>query len=480
VDLTIETSPGTMGRITAFSLPPEGGDPAASDEIGVTYGEAEVIEPFITITRPKSDSIVDFDEPVPVDGNGGGLFEGGVVVQAFDEHANILAEEITTIDAPDASTGGDGTWSVELTIDTIPGTSGKIIAFSPSPVGSDPDAIDAINVTYGTKEAYITITSPGDGEEVDIDKPLLVEGWGGGLFEGNVVVRASDEDGNVLDEVAAIVDSPDAGIGGQGPWSVELTISTTSGTPGVIDAFSPSPVDGSLMASDRINVTYGEESPEEGVNLEDHLWLLADLNGNPPIEGTTITLQFEEDEAGGSAGCNNYFTSNERTADTIFFGDVGSTRKACPTPAGVMDQENEYLAALGEAATYIIENEQFKINDDAGDQILVFDAAVIGVITGSEGDAIPEDAVISVKLNDVSLADAPAVIIGEQIITGVTEFPAPFAVTYDPQVIEDNHTYAISVRIEDLSGNLLFINTSAYIVITRDSPSQVEVMVDPV
>ena len=91
-----------------------------------------------------------------------------------------------------------------------------------------------------------------------------------------------------------------------------------------------------------------------------------------------------------------------------------------------------------------------------------------------------DDAVISVKLNDVSLADAPATTIGEQTITGVTEFPVPFAVTYDPQVIEENHTYAISVRVEDPSGKLLFINTSAYNVITGGNPSEVEVVVDPV
>jgi putative lipoprotein len=145
-----------------------------------------------------------------------------------------------------------------------------------------------------------------------------------------------------------------------------------------------------------------------------------------------------------------------------------------------MDQEYECLATLGEAVTYSIEEEQFKIMDSAGDPILVFDAAVIGTITGPEDETLPEDAVIAVKLNDVSLADAPAVTIGEQTITNVTEFPIPFAVTYDPRLIEGNHTYTISARIEDSSGNLLFINTSADNVITRGSPSQIEVVVDPV
>jgi putative lipoprotein len=480
LELTIESIPGTAGSISAFSPSPEGGDPAASDEIKVTYGEAEVIEPFVTITGPKNNTTIDVDEPVLVEGDGGGLFEGSVIVRAFDEHAGILAEEVTAIDAPDSSTGGEGSWSVELTIATIPGTTGKIIAFSPSPVGSDPQAIDAVDVVYGTKGAYITITSPGDGQKVNIEKPVLVKGMGGGLFEGNVVVRAADQDGNALTEEATIVDSPDAGIGGQGPWSLELTVETTPGTTGMIIAFSPSPMDGSLMAADQVEVTYGGALPEEEIMLEDHLWLLAELNGETPIDGTNITLQFEGDEAGGSAGCNDYFTPYERTADTITFGDVGRTRKACQTPIGVMEQENQYFAALDGAATYSIDNEQLNILNDTADQILVLDPAVIGTITGPEGSSIPENALISVKLNDVSLADAPAITVGEQVLTRVNGFPVSFAVTYDPQDIEGNHTYAISVRIEDSSGDLLFINTSAYQVITRDSPSQVEVVVDPV
>lgn len=480
VELIIETTPGTTGMITAFSPLPDGGEPDVSDEIEVTYGKAEVLEPFISITRPEDDVIILIDEPVLVEGDGGGLFEGTVIVRAFDEHTGILAEEVTTIDAPDASTGGEGSWSVELAISTEPGTSGKIIAFSPSPVSSDPDAIDAIDVVYGSQGAYIFIASPDDGGRVDIEKPVLVKGMGGGLFEGNVVVRILDQDGNVLAEGATIVDSADAGIGGQGPWSVELNVETTSAESGVINAFSPSPVDGSLMASDSVSVLFGGGAGEGEVKIEDHLWSLTELNGQTLIDGTQITLLFEGDRAIGFAGCNNYGSTYGLTEETIMFGDVESTLMDCPTPEGVMDQESEYFTALDGAATYDLESGQLFFMDQAGDRIMVFDAAVVGTISASEGTTIPADAVITVRLNDVSLADVPAITIGEQTITGVSEFPVPFSVTYDPSIIEDNHTYAVSVRIENPAGDLLFINTSAYQVITRDNPAQVEIVVDPV
>jgi uncharacterized lipoprotein YbaY len=42
-------------------------------------------------------------------------------------------------------------------------------------------------------------------------------------------------------------------------------------------------------------------------------------------------------------------------------------------------------------------------------------------------------------------------------------------------------TYALTVRITDEGGNLLYINTQAYQVLTRDNPTyNVEVMVEKV
>ena len=85
-----------------------------------------------------------------------------------------------------------------------------------------------------------------------------MSGQAGGLFEGNVVVQARDTDGSVLAEGTTTIDSPDAGTGGDGPWSLELTIVTQPGTTGDIRSFSISPADRSETASDSVSVTYGE------------------------------------------------------------------------------------------------------------------------------------------------------------------------------------------------------------------------------
>jgi uncharacterized lipoprotein YbaY len=330
-------------------------------------------------------------------------------------------------------------------------------------------------------ESYITIENPQDGTVLDISNPVTVSGMGGGLFEGNVVVEALDAEGNVLAQEATILDSPDAGIGGEGSWTVQLTIEVALGTQGQIRAFSPSPVDGSDMAADQVGVTYGEGDMEQGeVKLEDHLWVLVSLGSEDVIEGTQITADFTDGQVAESAGCNNYFASYESTDTILSVGPAGSTMMFCAEPEGVMDQETHYLGTLGTSATYKIEDGLLKIYNEAGDEILAYNAAVTGMITYPQRIALPEDAVVEVKLSDISLADAPATVIGEQTITNPGQVPIPFVVTYDPAVIDPRFTYAIQVRINDSAGNLMWINTSAYNVITNGNPSTVEVVVEQV
>ncbi len=80
----------------------------------------------------------------------------------------------------------------------------------------------------------------------------------------------------------------------------------------------------------------------------------------------------------------------------------------------------------------------------------------------------------------VSLADAPANVISEQVISDLGQVPIPFKLAYNAAEIDTQNTYAVQARIEDGGGSLLFINTTAYNVITHDNPSVVEIQVDQV
>jgi putative lipoprotein len=96
--------------------------------------------------------------------------------------------------------------------------------------------------------------------------------------------------------------------------------------------------------------------------------------------------------------------------------------------------------------------------------------------------ALQPDAVVTVRIEDVSKADTIAEMIGEQVIqTDGAQVPIPFEVAYDSDQIEENHSYSLRVRIEDGAGKLLWINDTSVPVITRGNPVQdVEVLVVPV
>ena len=108
-------------------------------------------------------------------------------------------------------------------------------------------------------------------------------------------------------------------------------------------------------------------------------------------------------------------------------------------------------------------------------------AAVTGTVTYRERIALPPTATISVQLQDVSRADAPAEVIAEQTIPSEgKQVPFAYRLEYDPAQIVESHTYAVRARITD-GDRLLFINDTAYLVITRGNPVEnVEVIVVPV
>ena len=77
--------------------------------------------------------------------------------------------------------------------------------------------------------------------------------------------------------------------------------------------------------------------------------------------------------------------------------------------------------------------------------------------------ALPPSATLSVSLQDVSLADAPAVVLAQQSGQINGQVPLPFKLSYQPDQIQPGHRYAVSARIEE-GGRLLFINTEQYSV----------------
>jgi putative lipoprotein len=107
-------------------------------------------------------------------------------------------------------------------------------------------------------------------------------------------------------------------------------------------------------------------------------------------------------------------------------------------------------------------------------------AQVTGTIAYRERIALSPTAVISVKIVDVSRADAPAIVLGEQLIEAAgKQVPFPFSIAYDPAGIDPRMSYAVQARIED-GGRLMFISDQNYAVITRGAPAHVDLVLKAV
>jgi heat shock protein HslJ/FlaG/FlaF family flagellin (archaellin) len=350
VDLNIQTEPGTAGRIWAYHPSPLDGSIVAEDSVEVSLGRTAAVQPFIRIEEPAQGALLDTTGPIGVRGSGAGLTEGNVVVEALDAQGNVLDRQPTTLQGPDVATGGEGTWSTELTIEADPGTAGRIWAYNPSPLDGSIIAEDSVEVSLGqtpSVESYIKIDTPGQGTTLDVSQPIQVSGTGAGLPEGNLVVVAVDESGDVLAEQPVTLQGPDVGTGGAGTWSVELAVPASGQTPGYIAAFSTSPKQRDFVATDHVQVTFSGEYTLEGTT-----WLL-----DKTIPGSEITALFANGQVSGSAGCNTYQGTYRSTRaagrNTIEIGPLATTRMMCDEP--LMDQESLYLAALEAATSYRIE-----------------------------------------------------------------------------------------------------------------------------
>ena len=107
-------------------------------------------------------------------------------------------------------------------------------------------------------------------------------------------------------------------------------------------------------------------------------------------------------------------------------------------------------------------------------------AKVSGTIAYRERMALPPDAAIDVRLEDTSLKDAPAKLIGESIFAAAgQQVPISFQVSYSPPDINPAHTYTLRANIT-VNGLLKFTSTTAYQVITQGAPMQANIMMQQV
>ena len=107
-------------------------------------------------------------------------------------------------------------------------------------------------------------------------------------------------------------------------------------------------------------------------------WVLTALRGSPLLEGTHITLKFEDERLSGFAGCNTYggvpdsgrYIATDEGTLTVPM--IAITVEACFSPEGVMEQERAYVEALRGVTAYQLDGERLELQDATGETILAF------------------------------------------------------------------------------------------------------------
>ena len=102
-------------------------------------------------------------------------------------------------------------------------------------------------------------------------------------------------------------------------------------------------------------------------------------------------------------------------------------------------------------------------------------AQVKGTAAYRERIALTPDAVFEAMLEDVSKADAPAVVVGSVRVDKPGQVPIRFEIPYDPARIDQSRSYSVRARIL-VGQRLLFTTDQAYPVLTRGHTNEVQLL----
>jgi copper homeostasis protein (lipoprotein) len=140
-------------------------------------------------------------------------------------------------------------------------------------------------------------------------------------------------------------------------------------------------------------------------------WKVTDVNNGREavvsvLQGSSLTLSFSRDGmVSGSAGCNQYSGKFTADGERVILQALASTRKTCPQPAKVLEQEAAFLRALQSSARARIEGDRLELRDAHG-------ALMVGASRGGGGGA--DAGALGLRLpasfvGDLPCADCPGI-----------------------------------------------------------------------
>ncbi len=134
-----------------------------------------------------------------------------------------------------------------------------------------------------------------------------------------------------------------------------------------------------------------------------------------PQDAAPTLVIAADGQVSGKGGCNSYFGSLTVTGDKLAFGQMGRTLMACD--GEIMALEDAYLAALGAAERFTLENGLLSIHTQDGSSTLVFARAQASNYQGPEWNL---DSLINGDVASSLLADTTITLTYEPGNTGIS------------------------------------------------------------
>ncbi len=171
----------------------------------------------------------------------------------------------------------------------------------------------------------------------------------------------------------------------------------------------------------------------------------------------------------GAIGRISLYTPDELTVEFARYG--ANDALCCPSRTSLVSYELTSGVRGVLRATDVSTSDNCR--DDGG--ITTQDNVITGTVTYRQRTALPRNAVLTVKLLDVSRADAAADTIAEQRIeTAGKQVPISFELVYDQRRIRERNRYAVRAEIYD-GDRLLFTTDTSHPVLTQGNPRNVDI-----
>ena len=146
--------------------------------------------------------------------------------------------------------------------------------------------------------------------------------------------------------------------------------------------------------------------PSEVVDLDGTAWVLKDLNGINLVDEGRPTLDFESGQISGNSGCNHYGGSYNIEGDRIVIEGLFWTEMACMEPAGVMEQEQNYLDLLQNVDQFKLQEDKLILLNAEGKELTYFSeasATQAAVLNTPEVTQIPSPTVAAPEITSTSM-----------------------------------------------------------------------------